>query len=71
MLVVGQRGVLAGVATQRPVQGDGEQFRVPVGVTEAVAGDSVAVVAGVADQRPTGAVGPAQLVGAAQHAGDR
>src|SRR5829696_8282292 len=71
VLVVGQRGGVVGVAAQCPVECDGEQFGVAVGVGQAVAGDRVAVVAGIADQGPAGAVGAAHLVGRAQHAGDR
>ncbi len=65
-LVSGQRGVRVDVASQRLVQSGREQFGVPVGVGQAVAGDRVPVVAGVADQGPARAVGPAQVVRRAQ-----
>src|SRR6266508_119779 len=70
-LVSGQRGVRVEVAAQRLVRRGREQFGVPVGVGQAVAGDRVPVVAGVADQRPARAVRPAEVVRGTQHAGDR
>src|SRR5215471_17295301 len=71
LLIAGQGDAFFGGAAQCLVERDGQQFGVAVGVAEAVAGDRVAVVAGVADQRPAGAVRCADHVGAAQHPGDR
>src|SRR6266566_4482978 len=68
-LIAGQGGALVGAAAHSLVEGDGEQLGVPVGVAEAIAGDRVPVVAGVADQRPAAAMSSAQLVGQPQHPG--
>jgi hypothetical protein len=53
-LIVGQGGALLGLTAQYSMECDGEQLCISIGVAEAMTGDRVTVVAGVADQpRPS------------------
>ncbi len=68
LLVAGERGAFGGGAGECLVEGGDEEFGVAERVADAVGGDGVTVVAGVADQRPARAVRLADLVGLAEHA---
>src|SRR6266545_3268071 len=69
LLLIGrQRRGLFGGATQRMVECDRQELGVVERVADAVAGDRVAVVSGVPDQRPARAERLADLVGQPQHA---
>ena len=57
------RDRLVGRVTQHPASRLGEQLGVPERVREAVSGDGVAVVAGVAHQRPARPGGLSHVVG--------
>jgi hypothetical protein len=63
VLIAGQGGAFLGGAAQRLIERAGQQLGVAVGVAEAVSGDRVAVVAGVADKCPAGPVRSAEHVG--------
>jgi hypothetical protein len=58
-------------APQRRVERSGQQVGVAVGIADAVPGDGVAVVEGVADQGPSRAPRPADLVGEPHRAAHR
>src|SRR5512132_103230 len=66
-----RRRLLTGAGTQGLVECDGQQLGVAERVADAVGGDRVTVIAGVADQRPARAERLPQLAGLAQHALDR
>src|SRR6266516_3509717 len=71
LLVAGERLGLVGLVAQCRADRGGQQLRVAERVGHTVPGDRVAVVAGVADQRPSRAVAAAHVIGHPGDAADR
>src|SRR5215211_503930 len=70
-LIAGKSNALFGLTAQCLVERDGEQLGIAICVAQAVAGDRIAVVAGVADECPATTMSSPDKVGSSKHAGDR